>query len=464
MSQRSERHRLIAVGPVTRNGVEGLMNWLLRHRVKLYLRNSIWVFPSVAIVAGLVAVAVLSRFERAMGWEMNISPETARAIMGTIAGSLFSLLVLISSAVLVAVQLASAQLTPRIIAFVYRNTFRKLALAAFAFTFTFSVGVLVRIEDSVPLLTSYLAAYGFLLTLALFIFFIDGMGKTIRPSSALRAVGLAGREVIWAVYPQPLSDQHSQPSDPITARNDKPSSIVLSSADGAVLAFDLKGLVSLAEQSNCLIELIPQVGDFIAVGDPLFRVFDGGKEQTVVALRNSVAIGQERTLEQDPMFAFRIIVDIASKALSPAINDPTTAVLAIDQIHHLLREVGSRHLVDGREADSAGRVRLVYRTPNWEDFVHSAVTEVRHYGRDSIQVIRRLRAMLENLIETLPPRRTLLLQRELSLLETSSKRVFPDAEDQALAKTGDLQGMGGAHDENHKQQKTQTGVAGSLRL
>ena len=100
------------------------MNWLLRHRVKLYLRNSIWVFPSVAIVAGLVAVAVLSRFERAMGWEMNISPETARAIMGTIAGSLFSLLVLISSAVLVAVQLASAQLTPRIIAFVYRNTFR----------------------------------------------------------------------------------------------------------------------------------------------------------------------------------------------------------------------------------------------------------------------------------------------------------------------------------------------------
>ena len=147
------------------------------------------------------------------------------------------------------------------------------------------------------------------------------------------------------------------------------------------------------------------------------------------------------------MFAFRVIVDIASKALSPAINDPTTAVLAIDQIHHLLREVGNRYLAEGRERDRAGRVRLVYRTPNWENFLHLAVTEIRHYGRDSIQVMRRLRAMLENLIETLPARRTPLLRRELELLHQSSKRAFPDMDDQVLADIGDLQGMGGVHEE-----------------
>ena len=199
----------------------------------------------------------------------------------------------------------------------------------------------------------------------------------------------------------------------------------------------------MAEGANCLIELVPQVGDFMAAGDPLFRLFDGGETLSDETLRSSVAFGQERTLEQDPTYAFRIIVDIASKALSPAINDPTTAVLAIDQIHHLLRNVGSRNLAQGRETDDRGELRLVYRTPDWEDFVHLAVTEIRQYGRDSIQIMRRLRAMLENLIQTLPERRAPMLRLELSLLQASAKRMFVDLYDQSLAETGDLQGMGG---------------------
>src|SRR6185369_5074569 len=111
------------------------------------------------------------------------------------------------------------------------------------------------------------------------------------------------------------------------------------------------------------------------------------------------------TPEQDPTLAFRIMVDIASKALSPAINDPTTAVLAIDQIHHLLRNVGGRCLDEERVRDVTGRLRLVYRTPDWQDFVHLAVTEIRHFGGESIQIARRMRAMLENLIQCLPRER-----------------------------------------------------------
>jgi uncharacterized membrane protein len=206
----------------------------------------------------------------------------------------------------------------------------------------------------------------------------------------------------------------------------------------------------MAESSNCLIELVPQVGDFIAAGDPLFRVFEGGEDLNGERLRQSVALGPERTLEQDPMYAFRIIVDIASKALSPAINDPTTAVLAVDQLHHLLREVGSRSLAEGRETDRSGNLRLVYRTPDWEDFVLLAVTEIRQYGRDSIQIVRRLRAMLENLIETLPQRRDPMLSLELKLLDASAKRAFLDLYDQGLAETGDLQGMGGADTKLHE--------------
>ena len=144
------------------------------------------------------------------------------------------------------------------------------------------------------------------------------------------------------------------------------------------------------QRADCVIELIPQVGDHVAVGDPLFRIFQGGATLSAKVLCHSVALGQERTLEQDPAFAFRIMVDIASKALSPAINDPTTAVLALDQIHHLLGTVGRRDLDTGRVCDTSGRLRFIYRTPGWEDFVRLAVTEIRHFGGESIQIARRL--------------------------------------------------------------------------
>ena len=149
-------------------------------------------------------------------------------------------------------------------------------------------------------------------------------------------------------------------------------------------------------------------------------------------------------MEQDPEFAFRIIVDIAAKALSPAINDPTTAVLAVDQIHRLLRAVGERQLDTGRIHDDAGRLRLLYRTPDWEDFVGLAITEIRHFGRDSFQIVRRLRAMLENLIDTLPPNRAALLRTELALLDRGVERDFRDPEDRVRAASADSLGVGGA--------------------
>jgi uncharacterized membrane protein len=138
-------------------------------------------------------------------------------------------------------------------------------------------------------------------------------------------------------------------------------------------------------------------------------------------------------------------VDIASKGLSPAINDPTTAVLALDQIHHLLREVGRRHLDDGGVRDKVGRLRLIYRTPDWEDFVRLAVTEIRQFGGASIQIARRLRAMLENLIQTLPQERAGFLRQELKLLHRSAERFFTEPEDRALADVSDFQGVGGKH-------------------
>ena len=366
--------------------------------------------------------------------------------MSTVAGSTFTLVVLVSSAVLLAIQLASAQLTPRIISMIYRTPYQKLAFAIFVFTFTFSAAVLARIDKSAPRIASYLAAYGFLLDIALFILFIDNVGKMLRPSSAVRAVARSGRAVIRAAYPEFVKEDSPPPVAIKSITNEKPRT-VLNTADGSLLAFDMKGLVILAQKFDCVIELVPEVGQFVAEGDPLFRIYGGSDGPSEKSLRNSVAKGEERTPEQDPLFAFRILVDIANKALSPAINDPTTAVLAIDQIHHLLRDVGKRYLGDGRATDQAGKIRLIYRRPTWEDFVLLAITEIRHYGRDSIQVLRRLRAMLTDLMETLPARRASILTAELALLASSSKRTFLDVADQNLAQAADLQGIGGSYED-----------------
>ena len=416
------------------------MTWLQRYRIRHYFANSIWILPLLSMLVALVVAPLLYQAEEAMGWRASLEPETARMVLGTMAASMFTFIVFVSSALLVAVQLASTQLTPRIIAIVFKDPVTKLSLTVFVFTFTFSLAVLVRINTSVPLLTARLAAYSGVACLGVFLYLIDHVGKALRPSGALRSVALLGREVVENVYPRRLSERPVVSREPFGIL-EEPTCTVTNLKDGVVLAFDIQGLVAMAQSADCVIEMMPQVGDFAAMGDPLFRVH-GGTAVTASALRQSVAVGQERTLEQDPALAFRIMVDIASKGLSPAINDPTTAVLAIDQIHHLLRNVGSRHLDDERVRDSAGRTRLVYRTPAWEDFVQLAVTEIRHFGGESIQIARRLRAMLEDLIRTLPRDRVPLLQRELSLLHRSAERFFVEPEDRALAEISDSQGVG----------------------
>jgi uncharacterized membrane protein len=283
------------------------------------------------------------------------------------------------------------------------------------------------------------------LSLGVFLYLIDHVGKSLRPSGAVRSVALLGREVIESVYPRRLAESQEAPRERASAIGGGPTRTIPSPREGVVLAFDLRGLLTLAQRADCVIEMVPQVGDFVAAGDPLFRIYQGGSSLPDSALCQSIAVGAERTPEQDPAFVFRILVDIASKGLSPAINDPTTAVLALDQIHHLLRNVGSRHLEDGTVRDPAGRLRLVYRTPDWEDFVQLAVTEIRQFGGESIQVARRLRAMLDNLIHTLPEARAVRLRQELNLLHRSAERFFPDPEDRALAEVSDFQGVGGTH-------------------
>lgn len=419
------------------------MTWLQRYRVQYYLRNSIWVWPTLAMLAALVAVRVLHEIDKDLHWVVAIRPEAIHAVLATLSASMFTFIVFVSSALLVAVQLASSALTPRIIASVFGDRRVKISLVIFVFSFTFTLATLVRVGAEVPPVTTTVAVYSCLVSLGVFLFLIDHVGKALRPSGALWSVAKKGRKILESVYPHKL-DFRADPSltaEPVPDAG--PVQTILSRKDGVVLAYDLHGLLAAACRFDGVIELTPQVGDFIAAGDPLFRVYRCNVPIPEPVLRSLVAVGQERTVEQDPTYAFRMLVDIASKGLSPAINDPTTAVLALDQIHHLLRNVGRRRLDDERVRDASGVVRLLYRTPDWEDFVRLAVTEIRQFGGTSIQIARRLRAMLENLIQTLPAERVPLLRQELAVLNRSAARCFSDPEDLAMAEESDFQGVGG---------------------
>jgi uncharacterized membrane protein len=422
------------------------MTWLQRYRVRQFLRNSIWFAPVLGMILALPAVRALVLLDRAEGSESGYDAEAARTVLTTLAASMFTFIVFVSSSLLIVVQLASAQLSPRVIGIVFRDPITRASLTLFVFTFTVTLAVLVRVKDAAPVISSQFAAYGSLASLAMFLVLIDHVGQMLRPSGTLRKVGRFGRTVVDDVYPQPL-DVFPAPVGAADAgfSHDESGSVVTCPDGGVVLAFDIRGLAALAQRVDCVIEMVPQVGDAVAEGDTLFRVRGKLTPETARALCQSVALGQERTVEQDPRFVFRILVDIASKGLSPAINDPTTAVLAIDQIHHLLRRIGGRWLDEGCVRDTVGRPRFVYRTPDWEDFVQLAVTEIRQFGGQSIQVARRLRAMLESLCQILPADRAEPLRRELQVLRESTQRQFLEPQDRAAADVSDSQGVGASH-------------------
>ena len=211
-----------------------------------------------------------------------------------------------------------------------------------------------------------------------------------------------------------------------------------------VVAVNVETLFVEAEKAKGVIEFVPEFGDFVGSGEPLFVLHGGADAVDERKLRASVVFGDERTMEQDPLFTFRILVDIAIKALSKAINDPTTAVLAIDQLHRLLRSAGKRNLRTDHILDRAGKLLVIFRTPNWEEFVHLAFTEIRFYGAENIQIARRLRAMIVNLTETLPAERHSTLRKELELLDRTIEKLYVLPEDLKLARIPDQLGLGGS--------------------
>jgi len=421
------------------------MHWKQFYYVRDYLRSSLWIIPLVAIPLELAATRILHRLDGWLGWTfLDLGVPGAQAMLNAIITATLSFVVFTFGSLLVALQVASGQLTPRIIATVLvRNDVVRYTTGLFIFTLLFAVSAINKMQGTVFQLVVFVAACLGILCFAAFLYLIDYAARLLRPISILSRVGQAGLKVIESVYPEPTLGANR--SDAPRHELGKPTRVIPHGGTSEiVLAANLRKLIAQAQRSNGVIEFVPQIGDFIATDEPLFKLYGGAASLDEDDLRSAVAFGLERTMEQDPTFAYRIVVDIALKALSPAINDPTTAVIAIDQLHRLLRKAGNRNLRTDEILAKSGQLLVIFRTPNWEDFVHLAFTEIRQCGAQNMQIARRLRAMIDNLIETLPKHRHAVLLGELKLLDRDVERHFAHPEDRALARLGDSQGLGGA--------------------
>jgi uncharacterized membrane protein len=444
--------RIAARRGVVARGIRSRITWSSLFRATSYARSALWIVPLVAIGLVLLVAPALRALDAWLDWRFTgLDVEGARALFQTVITLALSFLVFIFGSLLVAIQVAGGQLTPRIIATtLLRDNVVRYTVGLFVFTLMLSVMSLNRLQGHVyQLLVAANALLG-IACLMDFLFFIDYTARLLRPVSICTRLGGSGLEVIDAVYPDPLGDAGEEPAH--ISRLGLPGREYLhEGASEVILAVDVRALVAEARRSAGVIEVVPRVGDFLASGEALFRLHAGAVRVDDRRLAAAVALGPERTLEQDPMFAFRILVDIALKALSPAINDPTTAVLAIDQVHRLLRVVGNRRLRGDAVRDEAGEVRVVLRTPDWGDYVHIACREIRACGAGSVQVARRMGAMLEDLLRLLPGARRGELLEERALLDRALVQLYSYPEDLALARIPDIQGLGGgasARDQN----------------
>jgi len=422
------------------------MGWNRWYATRSYLRSTLWLVPLTAVALEQVAIRLVAAFDRYFYWVPELATTAAATVgeLDTVVTLTMSFIVFTFGSMLVALQVASGQLTPRIIATtLLQDNIIRFTVGLFVFSLLFAAGTRARIETDIPHLAVTLAVLLGIASVTAFLFLIDYTARLLRPVSIVWRIGELGIDVIESVYPEVIKGP-DVPSAPRPQPGHAERAIEHRGRSAIVLAVNLDALVTVARNADGTVEFVHRIGDFVSTGDTLFRLYGGAKTIDDRTLQAQVAFGTERTIEQDSTFAFRVIVDVAIKALSKAINDPTTAVLAIDQLHRLLRLVGRRHLHDDAMFDADGRLRVIFPTPGWDDFVQLTCREIRLYGAENFQVARRLRAMIENLIAILSDARRPALRCELNLLDRALEKLHEFPEDLALARQPDLQGLGGS--------------------
>lgn len=416
-------------------------------RVREWLSTGLWFLPMVWAAGAIVLAVALVSIDRHTGGDepswlvFGRGADSARQVLGVIAGSTIAFTGTVFSITIVALQLASTQFSPRVLRTFLRDRASQHCFGIFVATALYSLMVLREVGGDRLAVPGIAMTGAFTLVVASifgFVFLVHHVAQSIRAVSIMEAVAAETRRSIRTNYP---ADDAGAFADVVLPTDPPRQVITLERGPGALLGIDEDDLVAIARRHGCVLELIPLVGDYLPSNVPVFRVHGGDGGVRAKEVLRHVGIGPERTMFQDTAFGFRQLVDIAEKALSPAINDPTTAVQCIDRLHDLLRRLAVVPMPTGRHGDADGQLRLVVRLPSWDDLVHLAFDEIRHFGVGSLQIPRRLHAALLDLKVAAPPERHPVLDAQLQALSDAVDRAYPVRDERAMASGADPQGL-----------------------
>jgi uncharacterized membrane protein len=404
------------------------------------------VYAAGAIVLGMVLPRLEARYLPQL--TSGAGAASALAVLSAIASGMMPLTGLVFSLAFVMVQFSATAYSPRLVSWLAGSAIMSHSLGIFTATFLYALAALAWVDrdgaGKVPLVTVWVAIALMLVSVGFFVMLVERLSM-LQISRVLAYAGDRGRAVIERDYPA-LDDRAASDREEGLRGQDElpPMTQVISHRGGpaVIQALDIHRMVALAIREKATLAVALAVGDTVADGMPLVRVHGSEGPVSERRVRRLVRLGTERTFDQDPKYAIRLLVDIAIRALSPAINDPTTAVQALDQIEDLMIRLGKRELSAGRLSDAGGKLLLEFPVPSWEDFLTLAFDEIRFYGATSIQVMRRMRALLQDLMEHVPDERRAALERYLERVDKGIRKSFEEAEDREDALEEDRQGLG----------------------
>jgi uncharacterized membrane protein len=400
---------------------------------------------------GSVAVGlILPRLEHAYlaTYTEDISVGAALAFFSSVSSGMMALTAIVFAIAFVLVQFSALAYSPRLVALFAGSPTLFHSLGIFFATFFYSLVALLwtdrRGSGTVPLFSALLVAVLLIISMMAFAKLIQSLND-LQIHNVLQVIGARGRSVIRGMFPligdNPNADRDE--TEPLPNLGPATQTLIYAGEPRVIAAFDLPALVRLAQSAAAVVAIEGGVGETLVEDAVLLRVHGAVRKLPERSLMRTIRLASSRTFEQDPKYAIRLLVDIAIRALSPAVNDPTTAVQALDQIEDLLRRLGRRQLDAGCARDATGAIRVTFPVPTWEDYLALSFDEIRQFGATSIQVGRRLRAALVGLGESIPvEERRAAVRRYLEHLNLGIGRSSFDDQDRAAALQADRQGLG----------------------
>jgi uncharacterized membrane protein len=419
----------------------------------LFRRIPLWLIPMLYAGLTFILALTLPRLENIYfaTYASGISPASAQAFFASVATGMLALTGIVFSIGLVMVQFSSMAYSPRLVLLFAHDPMLFHSFGVFVATFLYSLAALMWVDREgsgvVPLFSGLFVAGLLLLSILLFSRLMKGLFD-LQITNVLRVIGDKGRDVIRESFQrldEKTGNQSTVGREAVQGYELGPAvqTLMYFGAPRTIAKFDINSLVRQGQQAGAVIVMACAVGDTLVEDTMLLQVHGAKVPLPENDLRRAIHLALERTTEQDPKYSIRLLVDIAIKALSPAINDPTTAVQAIDQIEDLLRRLGRHELDAGYARDVNGVLRLIYPMPTWEDYLELAFDEIRQYGADSVQVMRRLRSTLVGLVDSVVPEAGVnAVRRYMRQLDLAIDRSIPDAVDQKTARQEDRQGIG----------------------